>query len=134
MMPPKIKSAEKVTIAGESAGSISVSSHMASPLSKNLIAGAIGESGAAINPTLFPIPLADAEKQGQRFAEKAGYNSLAQLRAWSTDELFKTYMKAYTDSNRFRFPTVVDGYFFPKTLPEIFNEREQAQVGFSVRD
>ena len=37
---------KRVTIAGESAGSISVSALMASPLSKNLIAGAIGESGA----------------------------------------------------------------------------------------
>ena len=40
-----------VTIAGESAGSISVSALMASPLSKGLIAGAIGESGAMIDPT-----------------------------------------------------------------------------------
>lgn len=38
----------RVTIAGESAGSISVSYHMASPLAKNLIHGAIGESGAEI--------------------------------------------------------------------------------------
>ena len=37
---------KRVTIAGESAGSMSVSAHLASPLSKNLIAGAIGESGA----------------------------------------------------------------------------------------
>ena len=35
----------RVTIAGESAGSISVSALMVSPLSKGLIAGAIGESG-----------------------------------------------------------------------------------------
>ena len=43
---------KKVTIAGESAGSISVSALMASPLSKGLIAGAIGEQRAMINPTL----------------------------------------------------------------------------------
>jgi len=36
----------RVTIAGESAGSVSVSAIMASPLAKGLIAGAIGESGA----------------------------------------------------------------------------------------
>ena len=35
---------KRVTIAGESAGSVSVSAQMASPLSRNLIAGAIGES------------------------------------------------------------------------------------------
>src|SRR3569833_1551242 len=49
---------DKITIAGESAGSIAVSAQMASPLSKGLIAGAIGESGAMIKPTLPAIPLA----------------------------------------------------------------------------
>src|SRR6476620_11976604 len=44
---------KKITIAGESAGSFSVSAQMASPLSKNIIAGAIGESGSllGLNPT-----------------------------------------------------------------------------------
>ena len=36
---------DRVTIAGESAGSISVNAQMVSPLSKELIAGAIGSSG-----------------------------------------------------------------------------------------
>ena len=54
----------RVTIAGESAGSVSVSAIMASPLAKGLIAGAIGESGAMITPTLPAVPLADAEQRG----------------------------------------------------------------------
>lgn len=115
---------KRVTIAGESAGSISVSAQMASPLSKNLIAGAIGESGAAINPTLAPVPLAEAEKTGLEFAKNAGYPTLAQLRALSTREIYEIY----AESKRFGFPTVVDGYFYPKTVPEIFNAKEQAQV------
>ena len=119
---------ERVTIAGESAGSISVSSQMASPLSKHLIAGAIGESGAAINPTLAPVPLAEAEKTGVEFAEKAGYTSLKALRALSATELMDSYIK----SKRFGFPTVIDGYFLSKSLPEIFNAHEQAQVPLLV--
>lgn len=115
---------KKVTIAGESAGSISVSAQMASPLSRDLIAGAIGESGAAINPTLAPVSLAEAEKTGLEFAKNAGLNSLAELRALTTDSLFAIYVK----SRRFGFPSVVDGYFYPRTLPEIFNAGEQAQV------
>ena len=115
---------KKVTIAGESAGSISVSAQMASPLSKNLIAGAIGESGAAINPTQFPRPLAEGEKAGMEFAKKIGRPTLSELRAMSTDEIFK----AYNDNNIPRFPTVLDGFFYPKSLPDIFNAREQAQV------
>src|SRR6185436_20052011 len=50
---------KKVTIAGESAGSFSVSAQMASPLSKGLIAGAIGESGALLGPTLAASTLAE---------------------------------------------------------------------------
>src|SRR5213075_254864 len=53
---------KKVTIAGESAGSFSVSAQMASPLSKNLIAGAIGESGSLLGSTT--ASLNDAEKKG----------------------------------------------------------------------
>jgi para-nitrobenzyl esterase len=115
---------KKVTIAGESAGSISVSMHMASPLSKNLIAGAIGESGGGINPTLAPVPLAEAEKTGVEFVTKAGYKTIAEMRKLSTRELFEIF----TESRRFGFPTVIDGYFLPATLPEIFEAKKQAQV------
>jgi len=119
---------KKVTIAGESAGSISVSYQMASPLAKNLIAGAIGESGAGINPTLAPVPLAEAEKTGDEFAKKAGYTTIAQLRALSTREVYEIY----NESKRFGFPVVLDGYFLPKTIPQIFNAKEQAQVPLLV--
>lgn len=115
---------KKVTIAGESAGSIAVSYQMASPLSKGLIAGAIGESGAGINPTMAPVTLAEAEKQGVEFAKNAGVPTLKQLRALSTREVYEMY----NESKRFGFPVVIDGYFMPKTLPQIFGTKEQAQV------
>ncbi len=115
---------KKVTIAGESAGSISVGAQMVSPLSKNLIAGAIGESGAAINPTMAPISLAEGEKQGLEFAKNAGNLSLKQLRALSTFEIYEIY----NESKRFGFSMVIDGYFFPKSVTEIFKAKEQAQV------
>lgn len=115
---------KKVTIAGESAGSISVSYQMASPLAKNLIAGAIGESGAGIHPTLAPITLAEAEKTGLEFAQQAGYPTLKQLRALPARDVYEIY----NESKRFGFPVVLDHYFLPKTLPQIFNAKEQAQV------
>jgi para-nitrobenzyl esterase len=119
---------KKVTIAGESAGSIAVSYQMASPLAKGLIAGAIGESGAGINPTMAPVPLAEAEKQGLEFARKAGVPTLKELRALSSRDLYEMY----DESQRFGFPVVLDGYFLPKYLPEIFAAREQAQVPLLV--
>jgi para-nitrobenzyl esterase len=79
----------KITIGGESAGSISVSEQMASPLSKNMIAGAIGESGAGIFPTLQPVTLAQAEKVGETFAKQIGYPTVKQLRALSAKKLLE---------------------------------------------
>jgi para-nitrobenzyl esterase len=115
---------KRVTIAGESAGSISVSDQMASPLSKNLIAGAIGESGAGINLTLAPVPLAEAEKEGMDFAKKAGYPKLAELRKLSTRDIYEIYK----ESGRFGFPTVIDSYFLTASLPETFKAKKQAMV------
>lgn len=114
----------QVTIAGESAGSISVSYQMASPLSRNLIHGAIGESGAGIRPTLAPVSLSEAEAVGKEFLEKAGVNSIAEARKLSAKDL----LEIYQESRRFGFPVVIDHHFLPKTLPEIFAAGEQAQV------
>src|SRR5215813_2321867 len=78
----------KVTIAGESAGSISVSAQMASPLSKDLIAGAIGESGSILG-ALSAVPLAEGEKAGVKFAASLGKGdapSLAELRAMTAEQ------------------------------------------------
>ncbi|MEO0469606.1 MAG: carboxylesterase family protein [Bacteroidota bacterium] len=115
---------DKVTIAGESAGSMSVSVHMASPLSRDLIAGAIGESGAMIHPTGGPIPLAEAEKVGEAFVAGTTYKSIADLRKLSTREVYELFL----ESKRFGFPTVMDGYLLPQRLPDIFQAKKQAQI------
>jgi para-nitrobenzyl esterase len=114
----------KVTIAGESAGSISVSVQMASPLSKGLIAGAIGESGAAINPTLYPVPLAEAEVHGAAFAEKMDAHSLEALRAIPAEKLLDSVFSVATPYSS----ATIDGYLIPKSLPEIYEAGEQAHV------
>ena len=113
---------ERITIAGESAGSMAVSLHMVSPLSRGNIAGAIGESGALIHPTGTPVSLAEAERIGTEFVKKTGY-SWAEFKKLTTAEIFELYVEHQPN-----FPNVVDGYLLPKQLPDIFAAREQAQV------
>jgi para-nitrobenzyl esterase len=113
---------KRVTIAGESAGSISVSALMASPLSKNLMAAAIGESGAAI-ASLPPQPLADAEQNGVKFAAAAGVSTVAALRAMTAEQIQDAAAKA-----QIRFATAMDGHFLSKSLTEIFEAGEQAKI------
>jgi para-nitrobenzyl esterase len=118
---------KKITIAGESAGSFSVSAQMASPLSRNIIAGAIGESGSllGLNPT---ATLQEAEKNGTDFAVKIKANSLSDLRAIPADQL----LKASGTPGAGRFGVCVDGYFFPKSPREIYEAGEQAHVPLLV--
>ena len=114
---------ERVTIAGESAGSVSVSAQMASPLSKDLINGAIGESGSVLS-TLRAVPLAQAEQEGIKFASIVGAGSLAALRAMTTAQLHEATSKSGVG----RFPLTVDGYFFPEPPAAIYAAGRQAHV------
>ena len=117
---------ERITIAGESAGSVSVSAQMASPLSRDSIAGAIGESGAIIG-TLSAIPLAEAEQRGVDLATKLGDGTpltLAELRAIPAEELLQRTSRA----GAVWFNPVIDGWFLPKSPTEIFAAGEQANV------
>lgn len=110
-----------VTIAGESAGSFSVSAQQASPLSKNLIAGVIGESGAMVSS--MPS-LTEEEQAGTTFGTKVNAGSLADLRAIPANQLLDDAYKP----NMPHFSPNVDGYFYPKQASEIFAAGEQAHV------
>jgi para-nitrobenzyl esterase len=118
---------DKVTIAGESAGSISVSAQMASPLSKDLFAGAIGESGSLLG-TLSPVPLSEAEDSGSKFAAKLDAKSLTDLRAIPASKL----LEAAAGERFGRFGLVIDGYFLTKQPAEVFTAGEQAKVPLLV--
>lgn len=114
----------KVTIAGESAGSISVSVLMASPLSKGLIAGAIGESGAMINPTVPAVPLADGERGGVKFAAAVNAADLSALRAIPAADLLEATARPGIPHGS----ATIDGYLIPKPLVDIYKAGEQAKV------
>ena len=118
----------RVTIAGESAGSISVSIQMASPWSKDLIAGAIGSSGAAMAAPVAPVTLAEKEAQGAAIMASAGVDSLAALRALPGD----TLLEATKNLGFWDFLSNVDGDFLPSTLASAFARGEQARAPLLV--
>src|SRR5262249_113926 len=117
---------KRVTIAGESAGSIAVSAQMASPLSKNMIAGAIGESGSILG-ALPAVPLAEGEEMGVKFAASLGKGdapSFSQPRAMTAEQL----LEATAKPGQTWFTPTIDGYFFPKSPFDIYAAGEQSHV------
>lgn len=117
---------DRVTIAGESVGSISVNAQMVSPLSKNLIAGAIGASGGL--GAMPPRSLDETEQVGLDFAKKVGARSLADLRAMPAQKLLEATERMEPQD----FPSVLDGYFFPNSPFEILAAGEGAHVPLMV--
>ena len=119
----------RVTIAGQSAGSFSVCAQMASPLSRDLIAGVIGQSGGLGRADNAPL-LADGERAGVRFAEAVGAHSLAELRAMPAEVLLDAvrHIKGHVAG----VPLITDGYFLPEPLAAIYANGEQARVPLLV--
>ncbi|HEX4068345.1 MAG TPA: carboxylesterase family protein [Acidobacteriaceae bacterium] len=123
---------KNVTLFGESAGSISVSAQMASPMAQGLFAHAIGESGGAFPGPHGPLfkSLADAEMENAAYAAKAfGTADVAALRAMSADDLLaKIKAAAETHTEGGRFWPDVDGHFLPEPVSEIYKEGKQAHI------
>jgi para-nitrobenzyl esterase len=97
-----------VTIAGESAGGVSVLAHMVSRGSRGLFQRAIVESGAF---ALKQVPLANAEAFGESFADQVGCaNQTAQcLRHVPVQKLVDTFPDA-------AIPGVVDGKVLTRSI------------------
>ena len=112
---------DRITIVGESAGSFSVSLLMCSPLSKNLIAGAMLSSGAEVMPNK-PATQAEADSAGAATLKNAGIASLADAMAINADSLQKILPP------RGMARLVLDGYFMSESADAVFEKGEQAQV------
>jgi para-nitrobenzyl esterase len=112
---------KRVTIFGESAGSIMIADLLASPQAKGLFHSAIGESGSwSINATAGRLSsLADAEQTGVKLGEALSAKSLAELRAQPAEAILKT--------GRGTGP-VVDGWLLPEDPGTAYAEGKQIPV------
>ncbi|HTR24528.1 MAG TPA: carboxylesterase family protein [Terriglobales bacterium] len=115
-----------VTIAGESAGALSVMYLMATPAARGLFAKAIAESAYMISvPTLkeskFGAP--PAEDSGAKLASALHVPDLAALRAMDASALSMTA----PTTGYIPWPTI-DGHVLPRQLVDVFDRGEQAPV------
>jgi para-nitrobenzyl esterase len=115
---------DRITIAGQSAGSASVNCLLASPLTPGLFQGAIGESGSLLleNPLLRMRTRKDAEQDGERVAKSLKAGNLDDLRHIPAEDLQKKGFGFYS-------PTI-DGYVEPRSVAEAYKQDKQMHVPF----
>ena len=127
----------RITIVGESAGSMSVSALMASPLCKGLFAQAMGSSGSVMGFQKIAT-LKEAEQKGVELAQQIaqeigkktgkkvskdfGKKNIKELRALPAEELMKlAAVKAVPTYN-------IDGHFLTEQPVETFEKGNQTKV------
>jgi len=123
--------ARRVTIAGQSAGALSVYLLTASPLARGLFRGAIVQSGPGALAALgvgdlraMTQPREDAEKAGASFALGLGATTAAELRALDAARL----LPQPTAATRLRWGPSVDGWFLPVDVETIYARHAQNDV------
>lgn len=107
-----------ITIAGQSAGSMSVNCLVASPLAKGLFNKAIAESGASFGR--FTSTLQQGEENGLKAMQAVGTTSLAEMRALPAEVILKK-------AQGMRGP-VIDGYLLPEPIPALFAAGKQNKI------
>ena len=115
----------RITIAGESAGSMSVSAQMLAPDSIPHIAGAIAESGSVLGRMM--TSLSEAEEQGQKFAQalnEDGSTGLQALRSMSAEQL----LSQATEAGFMWFRPTIDGKILSAAPQELVERKKFADV------
>ena len=115
---------KQITIVGESAGSMSVSALLVSPLTRGMIARAMASSGAVCGRRL--LSLKDAEKQGVQKLKELGLKNIGDARKMSADELL-----AKTQSGGLA-SYCLDGYFFTEDPTDAYLNGHQQKVPLLV--
>jgi para-nitrobenzyl esterase len=122
---------ENVTIAGESAGALSVMYLMASPQARGLFDRAIAQSAYMIStPELRSSRHGDpaAESVGVWLQAQLGLQNLADLRAMDAQTLTTSSLTTSSLAKRYAPFGTIDGKVLPEQLVQVFDRGEQAPV------
>jgi len=111
----------RVTIAGQSAGSMSVALLQSSPRAKGLFRGVVGMSGSPFGELLGAIPLAQAEADGVRLQNQVGAHTIDEMRDLSADRIVNAPFARQS-------PITIDQRVLPATPGALFAARKASDV------
>ena len=111
-----------VTVAGQSAGSMSVALLQQSPLAKGLFHRIVGMSGSPFGELLSPVLLAQAEAQGVKVQQSLGATGIEAMRDMAGDRVIAL------SASEVRDPIVIDGKVITASPQAVFAAKRQSDV------
>ncbi len=128
---------DNITVFGQSAGAMSIMNLVSSPLSKDMIAKAIIQSGGGVSdratPALGGNPLEAGEQIGQAFMEFMGYSSIGEMRAAPTDSIYNQVGRfSLATRQRPTVSPVIDGYVMEMNFSDCVKSGAIADVPYMI--
>ena len=123
-----------ITLIGQSAGAQSVKTLVSSPIAKPRIAKAIIQSagGISIADQFDRDNIFTVRSKGDDFMKKAGYDSLAQMKAASPQELLEKYKEYVSAGGDFTFQPVSDFYLVGTTFSASVVRKGIADIPYMI--
>ena len=126
-----------ITVFGQSAGAMSVKNLLISPLSKDLLAKAIIQSGGGLSTRgLSPaagVPQSHYDELGRDMMETAGLNSLSEMRAASASDIEDVTGKYVAAGKKWVLLSPhIDGYSLVKTFDDALFDGSMAGVPIMI--
>lgn len=128
---------ERITIMGQSAGAMSVQTLVSSPLTNDMIKGAILQSaGGYQNGIMKDLPAWRALEYGKEFAALTGARSISELREKSVEELYEAYDKFLkADVQRedmLLMQPNIDGYVMPEGYDTLIEKGKVKKIPYMI--
>lgn len=123
-----------ITVMGQSAGARSVKTLVSSPIAKPRIAKAIIQSGGGISVVdqFDRDNIITVRQKGDAFMKYAGYDSLAQMKAASPQELMQKYNEYVADGGELTFGPVSDFYLVGTTFTASVVRKGIADIPYMI--
>lgn len=116
---------DKITVFGQSGGGDKTTTMLVTPLTDGIVTGAIMQSGGGLNMVRGEMTLEKAEKSGAELIKGMGYDSIAQARQATQEELMER-VRQYAGPTPMAamrlFGPNADGYIFPKHWGRMIQE------------
>lgn len=128
---------DRITVFGQSAGSMSTQVLVSSPLTEGMIAGAIMQSGVSCSEEILLTPTKEEEEVfGRIFVELAGVSSIEELRALSTEKIHETFGRfegeMWKRGNGLVLVPNVDGHVLEHSVKEIWKKGEMRKIPYML--